>query len=364
MQEGGKGQKRNPRGRWIGVRAARLYTKEDLRVEEVNIPEIGSEEFLLKVEAVTICALDLRAYTSGNGRVKLPRILGHEFAGTVENVGDTFRETYKQGTRVTVNPNMICGRCENCLKGKHEICLNRYAIGVDIDGAFAEYVRIPREASNNGLVLELPENVSFEEAALTEPLAACLHGQLYEPIEVGDVVTVIGTGPIGIIHVMLAKASRASKIIACDILESRLGKAKEFGADITINTSRENFVQRVGEITKGHGSDFTIVAVSDPNVQRDALQIASYQGKVNYFGGLPRNKEVVPLDTNLIHYKELRVFGTFAQTMSEYAQSLKLIGAKRFPLDELITHRYDLKDIAMAFKQAMSKEAMKICLKP
>lgn len=345
------------------MKAARLHGKEDLRVENVKIPNLGGGELLLRVEAATICALDTRAYKYGDGRVKLPRILGHEFAGTVEKVGRALQPIYERGLRVTVNPNMFCGRCEHCVRGRHELCKNRYAIGVDVDGAFAEYLKIPEEASRNGLIFPLPETVSYEEGALVEPLSACLHGQLFAPIKLGDVVTVIGAGPIGVMHVMLAKALGASKVIACDIVENRLIKAKEFGADFTINSSRESLVEKVMEYTDGHGSDLTIVAVSSPEAQRDSLSIAAEEGRVNFFGGLPAGKENVPLNTNLIHYKEIRVFGTFAQSIEEYSQSLKLITQKKFPLSKLVTHKYDLEEIDEAFKKAISGEGLKICVK-
>jgi L-iditol 2-dehydrogenase len=345
------------------MKAARLHGKEDLRVENVRIPSVGGRELLLRVEAATICALDTRAYVHGDGRVKLPRILGHEFAGTVEKVGRELQTRYERGLRVTVNPNMFCGRCEYCVRGRHELCKYRYAIGVDVDGAFAEYLKIPEEASRCGLIFPLPDTVSYEEGALVEPLSACLHGQLFAPIKLGDVVTVIGAGPIGIMHVMLAKALGASKVIACDLLDSRLTRAKEFGADFTVNSSKENLVDKVREYTDGHGSDLTIVAVSSPKAQQDSLTIAAEEGRVNFFGGLPAGKEVVPLNTNLIHYKEVRVFGTFAQSIEEYSQALRLITQRRFPLSKLVTHKYDLEEIDKAFKKALSGEGLKISVK-
>lgn len=344
--------------------AARLYGKEDLRVEKIGVPEVGPNEILMKVEAATICASDIRAYIHGNGRVKLPRVLGHEFAGRIVKIGADLKERFDVGARITANPNMYCGRCLYCIQGKHELCKDRYALGVDVDGAFAEYMKIPKEAHHCGLILEIPDNVSFEEAALAEPLSACLHGQLFAPLRMGDMVTVIGTGPIGIMHVILAKSLGASMVIACDIDEQRLEQAKEFGADYIINSRKENLEGRIKEITEGHGSDFTVVAVSSAKVQQDALTIAANEGRINFFGGLPPGEELVPLNTNIIHYKELRVFGTFAQSIHEYEQALRFISMKRFPLKKLITHKYDLKDIDFAFRKAISKEGLKTCIIP
>jgi len=344
--------------------AARLHGKEDLRVGKTEIPEVDSNEILMKVEAATICASDIRAYIHGNGRVKLPKVLGHEFAGRIAKVGSGLKERFNVGTRITANPNMYCGRCYYCMQGKHELCRDRYALGVDVDGAFAEYLRIPKEAYHCGLIFEIPDTVSFEEAALAEPLSACLHGQLFAPLRMGDIVTVIGAGPIGIMHIVLAKSMGASTIISCDINDQRLKQAKKFGADNVINPKRENLEERIREITNRHGSDFTIVAVSSPKVQQDSLKIAANEGRINFFGGLPPGEEHVPLNTNIIHYRELKVFGTFAQSIHEYAQALRFIGTKRYPIEKLITHRYNLKDIDLAFKKAISQEGLKICVNP
>jgi len=346
------------------MNAARLYGKEDLRLERIEVPRIDSHEILMKIEAATICALDTRAFTYGNGRVKLPRILGHEFAGIIEKVGKDLEKFFEIGSRITVDPNMYCGKCPYCVQGKHELCQNRYALGLDVDGAFSEYMMIPKEAYSSGLIFRIPDIVSFEEAALTEPLSACLHGQLFAPLKMGDIVTVIGTGPIGIMHVILAKGMGASKVIACDIDDRRLTQARNFGADYIINPEKEDFVGKIKEITAGHGSDFTIVAVSSPRSQQDALTVAADEGRINFFGGLPSGKEIVPLNTNIIHYKELRVFGTFAQSIHEYAQALQFISTKKYPVEKIITDKYDLKDISLAFTKAISKESLKICINP
>src|SRR3989304_1029842 len=217
------------------MKAVRLHGAKDLRLEEVEKPAVGPDEFLVRVKAATICATDIRMYTHGDSRIKVPRVLGHEFAGDIEKVGANLQNHLKVGMRVTANPNMYCGRCIYCITGRHELCDSKKLLGIAVDGAFAEYLRVPPEAFHTGGVSEVPANLSYEEAALVEPFSCCFHGQNFAQTKVGDVVTVIGAGPIGLMHVAVAKAMGASKVIMSEIDDDRLREAANFGADYTIN---------------------------------------------------------------------------------------------------------------------------------
>jgi L-iditol 2-dehydrogenase len=346
------------------MRAVRLYGVKDLRVEEVEKPTINSDEFLIRVKSAIVCATDIRIYTYGDPRVKYPVILGHEFAGDIEEVGANLMEHLKVGMRVTVNPNMYCGRCRYCVTGRHELCESRYALGIDVDGAFAEYLKIPSEAFRTGGVFEVPDNLSYEEAALVEPLSACLHGQEFAQTKVGDIVVVIGAGPIGLMHVVVSKAMGASKVIVSEVDEDRLKEAVNFGADYLINPLKEDLPSKINQITGGHGADVVIVAVGSPAVQQQALSIAAKGGRINFFAGLPAGKDSVPLNTNLIHYKEIFVFGTSSQSIYDFRKTLELVSAGVLNVKRFITHRFPLDDVIKAFEAASSRAGLKVCINP
>ncbi|MBS7654853.1 zinc-dependent dehydrogenase, partial [Candidatus Bathyarchaeota archaeon] len=332
--------------------------------EEIEEPTIGDDEFLVRVKAATVCATDIRIYTYGDPRVKLPRILGHEFAGEIQKVGANLKNHLKAGMRVIVNPNMYCGRCRYCVTGRHELCNSRYALGIDVDGAFAEYIKIPPEAFKTGGVCEVPDNLSYEEAALVEPLSACLHGQEFAHTGVGDIVAVIGAGPIGLMHIALAKAIGASKVIVSEVDDERLKEAANFGADYLINPLKEDLASRVNEITDGQGADVVIVAVGSPVTQQQALSIAAKGGRINFFAGLPAGKEIVPLNTNLIHYRELFVFGTSSQSIYDFRKTLALVSSGVLNVKRFITHRFPLNEMTKAFEVASSRGGLKVCINP
>lgn len=346
------------------MRAVRLYGAKDLRVDDVEKPVVDADEFLIRVKAATVCATDIRIYTYGDPRVRFPRILGHEFAGDIVEVGANLKGFLEAGMRVTVNPNMYCGRCRYCVTGRHELCELRYALGIDVDGALAEYLKVPSEAFRTGGVCEVPDHISYEEAALVEPLSACLHGQEFAQTKVGDIVAVIGAGPIGLMHIIVSKAIGASKVIVSEVDEERLKEAANFGADYIINPLKEDLPSKVNQITGGHGADVVIVAVGSPAAQQQALYIAAKGGRINFFGGLPAGKDTVSLNTNLIHYREIFVLGTSSQSIWDFRKTLELVSAGVLKVKPFITHRFSLEDTAKAFEIASSKISLKACVNP
>lgn len=346
------------------MKAVRLHGAKDLRLENIEKPTVGPDEFLVRVKAATVCATDIRMYTYGDSHVKLPRVLGHEFAGDVEKVGANLKNRLKVGMRVTANPNMYCGRCKYCVTGRHELCDSRYALGIDVDGALAEYLRVPPEAFKTGGVCEVPDSLSYEEAALVEPLSCCLHGQEFAQTRVGDIVAVIGAGPIGLMHVTVSKAMGASKVIVSEIDDERLREATNFGADYLMNPSKEDLASKISQITGGHGADVVIVAVGSPAAQQQALSIAAKGGRINFFGGLPAGREIVPLNTNLIHYREIFVFGTSSQSIYDFRKTLELVSAGVLDVKRFITHRFPLDETLKAFETASSGVGLKVCVNP
>ena len=288
----------------MSMRAARLYGKSDLRIEDIPVPEINDDEILVQVKAAALCGTDLRMYLNGAAGVdeNNPLVLCHEFAGIIEKTGSRV-SSYKVGQRVCVAPNIGCGVCDFCVSGNSHHCTSLTALGVHMDGGFAQYVKVPASAVSQGNVTVLDDNVSFEAAAANEAFACAYNAYERYNVYPGDAVLIIGAGAIGLMHAKLAKMSGASKIILNDISESRLAECKKL--EPSIITVKDDLPHRVMEETDGKGVNVVVTACSVASVQQDALTYASIDGRVNFFGGLPKGKEKVELDTNIIHYKQL-----------------------------------------------------------
>jgi len=346
------------------VKAVRLYGAKDLRVEEVEKPRISENEILLRVKAAMICASDLRSYNYGNGRMELPRILGHEIAGNIEEIGSDVKAYFKSGTRLTLNPNIFCGRCIFCITGRHELCDERRALGFDVDGGFAEYLLIPYESIKTGAICEIPESLSYEEAALIEPISCCLHAQTLIKVAPGDTVTIIGAGPMGIMHTIMAKALGASNVIVSEISEQRLQTAVDFGANVAVNPIKEDLASRIFEATGRHGADVVIVAVGSQSALEQAFGLVRKGGRISFFAGLTKGKETVALNANIIHYKEILVSGSFASTPYEFHQTVMLAASGKLNMKPVVTHRFSLDYASKAFEATLSGKALKVCINP
>jgi len=345
--------------------AAVYHDLQDIRVEQVPRPTIGDEEALLRVRASSICGTDLRIYSSGHFKIPpgTSRILGHEFAGEVVEVGSLVK-SLTPGVRIAIAPNIGCGACEQCIQGRSHLCPTYDAFGITLDGAFSEYMLIPKEAIQQGNIVPLPEGVSFEEAALNEPFSCCYNGSRACRIGPGDSVLIVGAGPIGVMHLFLASLSGASKVIISEMIEERLTGALEFGADLAINPAKEDLLDAIGEATDGRGVDVIIVAAPSPGAQEQALDLAAPQGRINFFGGLPQGRELINFNSNRVHYKQLLVTGTTGSSNYQYRKSMEILASRRVDLCPLISARFPLSEIAEAFALAASKEAMKVLITP
>jgi len=331
--------------------AARLYGKEDIRIEEIPMPVINEDEILLRVKAATICGTDLRMYKNGLDGVNEnnPRILCHEFAGVIAEVG--VRVTgYKIGQRVTVAPNIGCGICDLCVSGDSHHCVKTIAIGIHLDGGFAEYVKIPAAAINLGNVTPIADNVSFEAAATNEAFSCTYSAFERYMVNPGESVVIIGAGAIGLMHAKLAKMAGAAKIMLNDLSEERLRECAAI--EPSLITIKDDLHARVLEETDGKGADVVITACSAAPAQQIAFSLAGLDGRVNFFGGLPKGKSNVELDTNIIHYKQLTVTGTTKSSHAHYRKTLHFIATNLVDVDGLITHRLPLADIKQAFDNA------------
>jgi L-iditol 2-dehydrogenase len=342
----------------MNMLAARLYGKHNLRIEEMPVPMIGDDEILLRVKVATICGTDLRMVLNGtNGaNAENPLVLCHEFAGVIEKVGSRVIG-YQPGERVSVAPNMGCGVCNLCVAGKSHHCKKIIAIGVHMDGGFAQFVKIPAKAVHLGNVTPLPDSVSFAAGAANEAFSCVYNAFERYGIVPGDTVVIIGAGAIGLMHAKLAKMAGAAKIIVNDSSEDRLVACAAL--EPSIIPISDCLLEKVMEETKGNGADVVITACSAAAAQQIALTLAGLDGRVNFFGGLPKGKEQVELDTNIIHYKQLTVSGTTRASLDHYRKTLYFIESGLVDLDSLVTHNFSIHDIDKAFKNAMEGVGLK-----
>ncbi len=336
-----------------------------LQLEDIPIPEIQEDEILVRVRASSICGTDLRILQHGHSKLQPGQkiILGHEFSGTIEAVGRRI-QGYKVGQRVGVAPNIGCGHCEQCLKGRANMCPDYSAFGINFDGAHVEFVRVPASAISQGNVMHLPDEISFEEAALNEPLSCVINGNVACQISLGDTVLIFGAGPIGVLHLMLAKLSGAGVLIVSDLIDERLEKARKLGADHVINPQMCDIKEAVLDLTCGQGANVIVTACPVHSVQEQSIELAAPFGRICFFGGLPRERPKITINSNLIHYQNLIVTGVTGGSNSDYRKGLKLLASKKIDLMEVVSESYPLSEGYEAFQIARSGDAMKIILKP
>jgi L-iditol 2-dehydrogenase len=342
------------------MKAAMLYGIKDLRVENVKTPKVETGEVLVKVKVATTCGTDLKILQRGYVEkvIKLPTIFGHEWAGEVAEVGEGL-DWPKKGMRVRAGNSAPCLHCAMCQKGKYNLCENM----IWLWGAYAEYIKVPA-----CMVLvnmqEVPSHVSYEEAAIAEPLACILHGVEEAKVKLGDTVAIIGAGPIGLLHLLTVKKMGVEKVIMIDIVDERLTFAKKLGADETINAGKKNATERVKKITGGYGVDVAIEAIGSPATWEQALKLARKGGTVLEFGGCPPGTEI-KVNTEMLHYGELTILGTFHTTPLHFKKALNLIASRTIDVRPLVTRKMSLEDINEAFEiLSTSKNEIKIGILP
>lgn len=345
--------------------AAVYHGPNDLRVEEVPVPTIGNGEILIRVLSASICGTDLRIF-HGDHRMYTPgtvRIPGHEFAGTIEEIGGGVTG-YSVGQRVFCAPNTGCGHCLQCITGNNNLCANYEAIGITLDGSFAEYVRVPANSVQQGNVIPVSEKIDPAVAALVEPFACVLRGQNALRIHPGEVVLIIGAGPIGIMHLKLARVRGAGRIIVSEPIPERAAQASSMGADRVVDPNSEDLQSVLEDESQGHGADAIIVAAPSHSAQETALSLAAIGGRINFFGGLPKDRPSINLNSNLVHYKELVITGTTACSTADCWQAVQMLNSGLINLSDLISQRFPLRDGQTAFAAAENRRSLKIVIEP
>ena len=315
----------------------------------------------MRVQGASICGTDLRIFHGGHRKYPpgTRRIPGHEAAGVVAEIGAGVNG-FEIGQRLFAAPNMGCGHCRQCISGNNNLCPDYTAIGVTIDGAFAEYVRIPAVGVQQGCLMPILSEVDPAAAALVEPFACVLRGQRPLHIQPGDTVLVSGAGPIGLLHLKLALLHGAGKVIVSEPVASRRELALSMGASLAVDPLEQDLELILLAQTGGRGADVVIVAAPSHAAQEAALRLAAIGGRINFFGGLPKDKPFIQLDANLVHYKELLVTGTTACSTFDCRQAAEIINSGRIELSGLVSARFPLGQALQAFAAAEDRSALKI----
>lgn len=336
---------------------------ENINVRETTPPELPPGGAILRIKSAAICGTDLRTFHHGSSFCEPPWIIGHEVAGEVIEVGRGV-DSLGRGDRVAVAAGVPCGTCHACTKGWKHLCSNVKAHGFHSPGGFAEFMAVDANAVQQNALNRIEDKISFDQAALAEPLSCVINGQDLVQTSPGDTVAIIGAGPIGCMHVEVARARGAAKIIHIEMNPQRLAAAQIFEADHYIDASKEDAIARVKDLTHNQGADVVISACPAKQAQADAIEMAALRGRVSFFGGLPKSDPIAPINGNTIHYKELGVFGAFASSPAQNKQALDMITNGAINTDAIITHRLSLERIVEGFHLMDSGEALKVVINP
>lgn len=345
------------------MKAVILYGPNNFDSGEFDKPQIGDNDILLKMKSAAICGTDIRILEGKKTKgVRYPSIIGHEICGIIDEVGKNVKY-YNVGDKVAIANVMPCKSCHSCLTGRENACLNRKAIGYEYNGGFAEYVLIPDIFVDGGNVVKLPENVSFEEGALIEPLACCIRGMKNAGTGFNDTVLILGAGPIGLMHLQLAKIAGAKQVIVSEPINSRREKALKLGADRVVNPNEEDLSKIIMTMTDGIGADIIIMAIGVPTIVNSTIKLCRKGGTVNLFAGFAGTGEST-IEVNTIHYNEITLNGSTAYKREDYLQSKDIVVSKKINLKEIITHRFKIDEFKKAYEVCKSGEGLKVIIEP
>lgn len=339
------------------MRVAMYYNNKDVRIEEMPVPKIGSGELLVKVWASGICGSDVMEWY----RIKkAPRVLGHEIAGEIVAVGERVNK-FKIGDRVFVSHHVPCEECRYCQRGYHSACDTLRSTNFD-PGGFAEFLRVPEINLKNG-VFKLPDEMTYEEGTFIEPLGCVIRGQRIAGVQKGDTVLVLGSGISGLLHILLAKALGAEKVIATDINEYRLKVAKKLGADVIINGT-EDVPAKVLEANENRGVDRVIICTAALPVFQQAFKALDCGGTILFFAPTEPGIEI-PFPLFKLWNKLVTLTSSYAAVTEDIEQAIELIRTHKVNFSAMVTHRLSLSEADKGFQLvAEAKDSIKVIIEP
>lgn len=339
------------------MRVAMYYNNRDVRLEEIPVPVIGPGEILIRVQASGICGSDLMEWYR---LPKAPLVLGHEIAGEVVEVGEGVLE-FKPGDRVMATHHVPCNTCHHCLRGNHSSCGTLRTTHFD-PGGFSEYIRIPAINVDRG-VLKLPDEVSYDEASFVEPLGCVLRGQRLAGFQITDSVLVMGSGITGLLHIQLARAQGAGRIIATDVSDYRLSAAARFGADYAVKAG-EDVASFTREVNDGRLADFVIVCTGAKSAIEESFGLVEPGGTILFFAPSGPGASI-SIPFNEFWWSGIKTVSSYAASPSDLALALELIRAGRVNVRDMVTHRLPLSDTLKGFRMVEeARDSIKIIIQP
>ncbi len=336
------------------MKAIVYYSLDNILLEDMPIPKIGAHEILVEMKACGICGSDLMEWYL---KTRAPLVLGHEPVGIVAKTGSKVKE-FEVGDRVFAHHHVACLTCHYCRHGAYTLC-KQFAKTHLEPGGFAEYFKVP--APNLQIdTLKIPNEVSFEEATLVEPIGCCIRALNKCNIQASDSAVVVGVGPSGIIFTMLLRIFAASQVITTDFVDYRLKAAKHLGADLTVNPEVESLIDIVKKATEGRGADIVIVTAPNVNAYLAGIELCRKGGTLCIFAPT-QPEDFMRLSPNKLFFSEIKLVPSYSTSHIETSAALKLIQTKRIDAKKLITHRFPLSKTAKAFQTvARSKECIKV----
>lgn len=323
--------------------------------EERPVPSLGPGDILLRVAAAGICHSDIRVFR-GEKKARLGVIPGHETAGVIADMGQEV-DGFKVGDPVVICPILACGKCFFCQRGFRNRCLSRVTLGYEEDGGLAEYMLVPSRLIELGHVLPVPAGLPLELASLTEPAACVLNSLEICRLQPGGSLLVVGAGPMGLLHLIMARALGIAKVLVSDLSQERLAFARRLGADAALDPRQDDLHGQVMEATGGLGVDAAVVAVGKADAVASTLGLVRRQGAINLFAGFPP-ETLTALDVNAIHYGELFLTGSQNATTDQYRRTLQLLPTLS-NLSTIITHRYTIDAAPEAYTARQEMEGLK-----
>lgn len=339
------------------MRVAMYYNNRDVRLEEMSVPTIGPGELLVRVKASGICGTDVMEWYRIQ---KAPLVLGHEIAGEIVAVGSGV-ERFRIGNRVFVSHHVPCMNCRYCLAGHHSVCDMLRQTHFD-PGGFAEYIRVPKINVELGTFL-LPDGLSFEEGSFFEPLGCVVRAQRFARLHSGQSVLVIGSGLSGLLHIQMARAYNATRIIATDINDFRLKAAREFGADAVIHAG-EDVPRRLREVNDGCLADLVVVCAGAMPAIQQGIQSVERGGTILFFAPTAAGVDV-PIPLFEFWRNEITLVTSYAASPQDIAEAIEIIRSRRVRVREMITHRLGLAEAGLGFQLVSSaRDSIKVIIEP
>lgn len=336
------------------------HRNKTLTLEQKPKPELDEiNSAVIKVLSCSICGTDVRTFRYGSDKIQDGRTIGHEAVGEIVDISSEFSDQFKIGDIVAVAPAIGCGKCPSCRRGKTNMCDSLETIGFQYDGGFAEYMGVPRQALVMGNMYVLPQDDNYAQYSLCEPLACTVNAHSYLNINSGECVLIFGSGIIGCLHAELAMLAGAGNVIISEPSAERVLQAQPLLPAVHfVNPNKTDLRERVMELSDGRGADVAIIACSVGSAQTQGMNLLAKCGRISLFGGLP-GESTGFIDSNLIHYREISVYGVHASTPEQNKKAMELLKNGDINLDQYISKEFSLNDIETALQAAAEGKLMK-----